>query len=300
MYRDYNYLNTDNEFQKVKDFLRGLEAYKNHDNNWDPSRFDWWRYSYHYNKDQHFFEKSTHYWTHDDEVVALAISEYGEKDIFILVHPDHHDLYDSVIDWVIDVFGKGKEEIISPVFLIDPYKVAKLEERGFVKGRHENNVRTYDLTSYDFEYELDASFRLLNFSDYLDYKSKSRLICSAFSKKEHPVSRIESFMKTPGYMADLDLICINQDNEAVAYCTGWLEQHNEKLGYIEPMGVHEAYRRRGLGKALAKACFKRLRDKGVDFATIASNAEPDVSNYLYDSLKPIGKKSGYEFVLKLT
>jgi len=299
-YKNVEYINADKQFESIKTFLTKLQYVKNHDNNWDPSRFDWWRYSYHYDKDETFFRSNCHYWTtENDSIVAVAISEYGKNDIFIVVDPDHKVLYGDVIKWCRDVFGNGKTEIISPIFLVDAYKIEKLEENGFNKSKHENNVRTYDLANYKFDYELAKGYRLMNFSDYRDFESKSELICSAFSKKEHPVSRIEPFMNTPGYMTDLDLIIVNENQKAVAYCTGWLEQYDDSLGYIEPMGVHEDYRRLGFGTVLAKECFKRLLEKGVKYATIASNAEPDISNLLYDSLKPIEKKSGYEFVLKL-
>lgn len=299
-YLDFEYRNLDSEFEKVKSFLTELQYFENHDNNWDPSRFDWWRYSYHHDKAEAFFIKNAHYWTlQDGEVVALAISEYGENDLFMIVHPKHKALYESVIDWAINTFGEGKSEIRSSIFLNDTYKISQLEARGFVKDKHENNVRTYDLDEYDFSYDLTDGYRLVTFSEYMDYEEKSKLICSAFSKPKHPIERIKSFMKTPGYMSDLDLIVINGDNKPVAYCTAWIEQYDGKLGYIEPMGTHADFRRMGFGTALAKEGFSRLHDKGVRLATIASNAEPDISNLLYDSLGPIAKKSGYEFVLKL-
>lgn len=139
----------------------------------------------------------------------------------------------------------------------------------------------------------------MTFSEYMDFESKSELICSAFSKPEHPVARIKSFLETPGYMHDLDLIVVNKDQKAVAYCTAWIQQYDSTKGYIEPMGTHADYRRLGFGTVLAKEAFKRLYEKGVQYATIASDAEPDVSNLLYESLSPLSKKSGYEYVLKL-
>lgn len=108
-YTDFDYKNSDSEFKRVKGFLTELQSYEDHDNNWDPGRFDWWRYSYHHDKDEAFFEANVHYWTLEEgAVVALAISEYGKDDLFIVVHPEHKELYDPVIKWSIECFGKDK------------------------------------------------------------------------------------------------------------------------------------------------------------------------------------------------
>ena len=299
MYKACEYRNTDEDFSEVKDFLIALETLENHDNNWDASRFDWWRYSYHYDKDQTFFSKNVQYWRDsDDKVVGLAISEYGRNDIFIVVHPQHKTLYDEIIDWCLNEFSKGKEEIYTTIFLIDSYKIQKLNESGFVKGRHDNNVRTYDLTNYECSYNLPDGYKLLSFSECMNFESKQALICDAFEKKEHSIERIKSLMSSENYISNLDLVVV-KDGVCVGYCTGWIEEHDAKKGYIEPMGTHSKHRKLGIGASLAKEAFKRLRDLGVEKATIASNAEPDISNYLYDSLKPISKKSGYDFTYKL-
>ncbi|MBI9013233.1 MAG: GNAT family N-acetyltransferase [Clostridiales bacterium] len=299
-YLDFKYKNKDTEFKQIKAFLTDLQYFENHDNNWDPSRLDWWRYSYHHDKDEDFFVKNAHYWTTTTgEIVGLAISEYGKNDIFIIVHPNHQSLYELVITWCKSIFGQYKTEIVTTIFLNDLRKIEKLEASGFIRTRHENNVRTYNLVDYDFEYTLPSGFTIVPFPEYLNFESKIELICNAFDKPEHSKERILSFMETPGYMPDLDLVVLNSEHKCVAYCTGWTEQYDESLGYIEPMGTHSDYRRLGLASALAKECFKRLKEKGVKSATIASNAEPDISNCLYDSLQPSAKKSGYDYIFKL-
>ena len=73
---------------------------------------------------------------------------------------------------------------------------------------------------------------------------------------------------------------------------GWIEENDPTSAFIEPMGVHSDYRRHGLGKALAKECFKRLGALGVERVSIASNPEPDIANFLYDSLAPASGQTG--------
>jgi ribosomal protein S18 acetylase RimI-like enzyme len=80
---------------------------------------------------------------------------------------------------------------------------------------------------------------------------------------------------------------------------GWIEENDPQAGYIEPMGTHADYRRRGFATCLAKECFKRLWRKGVKNVSIASHAEPNISNFLYESLNPVSVKKGFNYSLDL-
>ncbi len=146
---------------------------------------------------------------------------------------------------------------------------------------------------------LKPEFKLLSFSDYENYESRVKLVHNAFGNLSYSEARLRSLQSSPSYQADLDLVIVNFEGECVAYCMGWVEENDPTAGYIEPMGVHTAYRRNGLATALAKECFKRLAMLGVERATIASHAEPDISNFLYDSLDPASVKRAYRYALNL-
>ncbi len=130
-------------------------------------------------------------------------------------------------------------------------------------------------------------------------RAGSRLVHNAFNNPSYSEVRLRSLQSSPSYQAELDLVIVNPQGESVAYCMGWVEENNPKSGYIEPMGVHTDYRRNGLATALAKECFKRLGNMGVESVWIASNAEPDVSNSLYESLNPASIKRSYRYSLNL-
>ena len=297
---DYPFSNDDAEYNLIKAFLLELEAFPESDNNWDPARMDWWRYASHSGKPVDFFQANAHYWKTDaDKVVALFISEYGRDDFFLRVHPDFSDLFPEVMKWGRDVWAKEKRKIGTDVYTFGTQKIEQLLAAGFYEDGHQENVRVYDLAQYDFSYPLKPGFKMMRFSDYGNYASKAKLVKDAFNHDEFPESRIHSLQATPTYKADLDLVIVNPEGESVGYCTGWLEEINPKSGYIEPMGVRSDYRKNGFGAALAIECFKRLRSMGADVAWIASHAEPDVSNFLYDSLNPVEVKRAYTYSLNL-
>src|SRR5262245_8992918 len=297
---DASFTNSDTEYHLIKALLLEVESYPDIDNNWDPGRMDWWRYNVHAEKGVDFFQANAHYWkTETDQVVGLFISENGKDDFFIVVHPSFWALFFEVLNWGVEFWARGKSKISTSVYTYGQQKIEQLMAAGLYEDGHEENVRTYSLQQYDFSYDLKPDFKLLSFSEYGNYESRVKLVHNAFNNPTYSEARLRSLQSSPNYQTELDLVIVNAQDESVAYCMGWIEENDPKSGYIEPMGVHTAYRRKGLGAALAKECFKRLLNMGVERVSIASHAEPNVSNFLYDALNPVSLKRAYRYSLNL-
>ena len=297
---DHSFTNNDTEYNLIKELLLDLETYPEIDNNWEPGRMDWWRYNVHAEKGIDFFQANAHYWkTETDQVVGLFISEYGKNDFFIVVHPSFWVLFSEVLQWGLEFWAREKTQISTEVYTFGQQKIEQLIAAGFYADGHEENVRTYNLGQYDSSYDLKPGFKLLSFAEYGNYESRVKLGQNAFNNPNLSAARLRSLQRSPSYQPELDLVIVNPQGESVAYCMGWVEENDPKTGYIEPMGVHSDYRRNGFGKALAKECFKRLSKIGVESAWIASSAEPDISNFLYESLNPVSIKRSYKYSLNL-
>jgi ribosomal protein S18 acetylase RimI-like enzyme len=297
---DCSFTNGDTEYNLIKELLLEVETYPDIDNNWDPLRMDWWRYNLHAEKAVEFFQANAHYWkTETEQIVGLFISEYGKDDFFIVVHPGFWALFSEVLNWGVEYWAREKSKISTSVYTYSQQKIEQLMAAGFYEDGHEENVRTYTLRQCDFSYDLKPDFKILTFSEYGNYESRVKLVHNAFDNPSYSEARLRSLQGSPNYQAELDLVIVNPQGESVAYCMGWIEENNPKSGYIEPMGVHTDYRRNGLGTALAKECFKRLANMGVESVSIASHAEPDVSNFLYESLNPASVKRAYKYSLNL-
>ncbi|MCB8977440.1 MAG: GNAT family N-acetyltransferase [Ardenticatenaceae bacterium] len=297
---DHAFTNSNTEYLLIKALLLEIENHPDLDNRWDPGSLDWWRYNYHAEKGLDFFQANAHYWqTETGQVVGLFISEYGQDDFFVVVHLLFPALFPGILQWGLDVWAGDKRKIHTAVYTHDQQKITQLLAAGFYEDDHEANVRTYALRPYDFAYTLKPEFKLLTFADYGNYESRVKLVHNAFNNPAYSEARLRSLHSSPSYQPELDLVIVNSQGESVAYCMGWVEENDPTAGYIEPMGVHSDYRRNGLGTALAKECFKRLSQLGVERATIASHAEPDISNFLYESLHPASVKRAYRYALSL-
>lgn len=55
-----------------------------------------------------------------------------------------------------------------------------------------------------------------------------------------------------------------------------------------------------LPKTIFRACFQRMLANGIKMADIASPAEPDVANYLYDALSPKTRREVHRYVKNTT
>jgi len=198
------------------------------------------------------------------------------------------------MDWEV-----GKSKITTDVYTFGQEKIDRLKTAGFYADGHVENVREYPFDQFDFSYNLKPDFKMMSFAEYGNYESRVKLVQNAFGNPNFTEARLRSLQGSPNYRPELDLVVVNSQGEGVGYCMGWVEEINPKVGFIEPMGVHSDYRKNRFGQALAKECFARLRKLGVESAWIASKAEPDVSNFLYDSLKPARVKRSYQYSLNL-
>ena len=297
---DHAFTNDDAEFNLIKALLLEVENHPDMDNCWEPGRMDIWRYNLHAEKGADFFETNARYWKNEaNQVVGLFITEYGGDDFFIVVHPNYRTLLPTILQWSVDIWGQGKSKISTEIYSFAQQKIGQFEAAGFYEDGQRENVRTYLMADYDFAYQLKPGFKMMSVAEHGNIESRVKLVQNAFNNPNFNKARLLSTQQSPNYQADLDLVIVNAEGECVAYCMAWVEENDPTTGFIEPMGTHSEYRKNGFGKALAKESFKRLSEKGVQKVWIVSSAEPNVSNFLYESLNPASVKRSYAYSLNL-
>ncbi|MBN2442719.1 MAG: GNAT family N-acetyltransferase [Spirochaetales bacterium] len=295
------YMNTDEEYFEICEFLNTLSA-KDPFMLWESGRMNYWRYTIHANKDTNdrFFRDNVHIRRDKNrKILGLCISEYGGNDLFIEVLPGYHGIYPGIFHWIETTWAVTRTAVEIDVFRGDTEKIHLLEKQGFTFMSHFENKRTYDPGQIDLNYTLEDGFTIQNFSTTLDYSGRVALVQSAFDTTGYTEHNLKSLMASPDYIDEYNLSVISPDSKQVAYCIGWHDQAKKHHGYIEPVGTHPAYRRRGFAKALNKECFRRMKANGITTVDIASRAEPDVSNFLYDALYPQTKREVHKYGKKV-
>ncbi len=295
--RDTVYTNTDGEYRKICDFLDAL-ATEDHAMLWESGRMNFWRYNVHADKDPEgpFFRENVHVWRAEDgAMVALFISEYGGDDFFIEVMPEYREVYPDIFRWIDAHWAPTRTAIEIDVYSDDEEKIRRLEAQGYQFKCHCENLRTYELDALDLGYTLEEGFTVQAFSESLNYAGRVALVQSAFDNPGYTEANLKGLMSSPDHIDEYNLVVVSPEGEHVAYCVGWHDRAKDHAGYIEPVGTHAAYRRRGFASAVIKECFRRMKANGIRTVEIASGAEPNISNFLYDSLHPRSRREIHKY-----
>lgn len=297
---DTVYSNSEEEYREICDFL-DRSSTKTPFVLWESGRMNFWRHNVHASKDRddRFFRDNVHVWrSNAGEIVGLCISEYGNNDLFIEVLPGYEGIYADIFRWIDNCWATTRGTIEIDLFSQDVQKIRRLKARGFSFVCHSENKRIYDLERLDLGYSLEEGFTIQAFSESLDFASRVALVQSAFDNPRYTEANLKGLMASPDYIDEYNLAILSPDKQHVAYCIGWHDSAQEGWGYIEPVGTHAAYRRRGFARAVIQECFARMKANGIHTVEIASRAEPHISNYLYDALSPQTKRKVHKYVKK--
>jgi GNAT superfamily N-acetyltransferase len=87
-----------------------------------------------------------------------------------------------------------------------------------------------------------------------------------------------SMMCTPDYDRELDLVAVAPEGRLASYvmCHFSPEENRlrkQKIGYTDPVATHPDFQGKGLARALLLAGFGRLKERGMEFAEVATWGE---------------------------
>jgi GNAT superfamily N-acetyltransferase len=256
----------------------------------------------------------TRLWFDGDEIVAWswawweADAAADENAFYLLVRPDHADLYDQALDWAEGVsrgpaFGTIAFEHDAPL-------VQALARRGY-HPRTDGPFGLHMFRGLDHidEPVLPAGFAVVSMAQIGDVAAKVAGHRAAWSRfaiydpADPPlvsgvtVERYRDMMQTWPYRPDLDIGIQGPDGRIVASCTTWLDEVN-RVGLFEPVGVDPEFRRMGLSRAMCYAALKALRAAGATLATVKPRGDADypVPRQAYGSMGFVseGRQGVYE------
>ena len=104
----------------------------------------------------------------------------------------------------------------------------------------------------------------------------------------------QAMRAVPGYDPELDIVAVAPDGTIGAYAICWHDEVN-RHGLFEPVGAREAYRGRGLAKAVLLEAMRRLRERGCEHAYVytTEDREPACRLYLSAGFEIIDRWVGY-------
>jgi ribosomal protein S18 acetylase RimI-like enzyme len=192
------------------------------------------------------------------------------------------DAHDAVLDWF-EREAEGDGPLSVATLEGEPETRAPLDARGYQVDESEGWLHhmVADLTAEPAVPALPDGYTLSGVTPEL-LPSRVEAHRSAFHPSRVTVASYRAVVSTPPYRADLDVAAVSPDGTVASYALAWLDEENG-LGEFEPVGTHEAHRRRGLARAVCLEALGRLRRAGADTCLVYS-VEGSDATALYRSV----------------
>lgn len=296
--RDYEYTHSDAEFKELWELLVESYTITGKPHNWFFARLENWKYASP-EKPSTWFMSNVHLWRNEyDNLIGFCISENGRNSIHLQIHPHYRFLEADMLSWVEGSWAKDKECVETYADLYDTERQKLLTQLGYEDLGDNGYMRAYDVSKSYPVVDLPQGFNIQTLAENGNYSSRIAVESKTFNSAAINQEWFDGKSSAPSYSLDLDLFVVSPEGKHVAFCLAWIDPKNQ-IAEVDPVGTHPDYRCRGFAKAVVSECFRRLRARGVRYAYIGSGPEPNVSNRLYESLKPIEKYQENRWVKRL-
>jgi predicted N-acetyltransferase YhbS len=298
------------DFIRVRDFL--VQTYARFDApvNWGIERWNYARYfvapmlgSYGTEEGStrgsleaiQLWESLVGIWEANGEVVGVATIEHpavwhrGYGEIFVQRHPDHVSLIEEMLDYGEQRFAHPKtKETFLFVYEDDDHLLEAVKRRGYVRneGRSSNHLE-YVIGELPGP-SLPDGFSILSMAQEQDIEKRREVFGRSFNHedpKEWPSAfAYRELMRAPDYDPDYDLVVVAPDGTYAACCIAWYD-HVNRVGHLEPLGTHPAYRQRGLARALLLEALHRLKRLGAERMPMTGGFDPFYESFGFRKLR---------------
>jgi hypothetical protein len=269
------------DFQKMWAFLEDDYADRQEAFVWQTGRLGDWAFGLWTEKKlfPSFKRKNAQLWLKNfSELVGFVISENCGNDFFVLARHGHEFLYPEMLAWLKANWSNRGDELVTEVHELQSEYAHALEAAGFVNKGLVAVTRKYDLRVKAEEApSLPEGFRIVDAATYPDPLGKAISGKASWEGKDEPPTsfellRNEYSLENPCYFPDLDLSTLTADGIHASSCVGFPDFKN-RMAEIEKVSTHHLYRRRGLAEAAIRECFRRLYERGIEYAYITGYSE---------------------------
>lgn len=282
------------DYWRVRAFLRTV--FLLHDRRevcWPLYRWDYWRWHVNENIWRFGLDAAVFLWETADRRLAAVLHPNGPGEAVLQVHPAYRspDLEVEMMNTAETQFAvshQGVQRLALRVHQDDALRQDLLTRRGYDRRQSPEYQRRRPLGAGAPipDCQPPAGYTLRALGDESEHPARSWLAWRAFQPDE-PAERYEgwtwyrSVQRAPLYRRDLDLVAVAPDGELAAFCTLWFDDVT-RTAACEPVGVHPAHRRQGLGEAIVAEGMRRAARLGATLCTAVASASE--ANALYAAL----------------
>jgi ribosomal protein S18 acetylase RimI-like enzyme len=295
--RDTDYTHSEAEFKEMRELLAQSYLVSRKPLNWRLAMAENWNYASRYLEPIEYFASRVHLWRSDTgKLISFLIRDSSL--IYLQVDYSHRDAEARMADWAERHWAGNNTRIGTMVYDWDIERQRLLAQRRYENHGAIEDVRIFDLFRAYPKAVLPPGFTITSLAEYDHYLERIDLENSIWG-----ANLTEAWLRgkssAPSYSPKWDLIVVAPDGKLAAQSLVWLYPKSQ-MGEIDPLGTHPEYRKRGLAKALVLESFKRMRNSGVHYAYIASDAKDPIVSHLYTSLQPGETYQGYHWTKQLS
>lgn len=223
--------------------------------------------------------------TEDDALAAFALTFRNYAGLYFYIDPQWQEtvLAEQIIAWAIDThcdLGNGGKSLICQVREECIERSAFLETQGFQRQEKYVVRMACNLTEPLPAPQLPPGFTIRPVAGQMEAAARATVHERAFGREVVSAQSITErlcLMRTLNYIPELDLVVVAPDGIFAAFCQGEIDWEENgargcKEGWTDPVGVHPAYRRLGLGKAVVLAACQQLRNFGIERALLGTGS----------------------------
>lgn len=255
-----------------------------------PYRFSSWSFDY---------PENIRLWSDENgELLAWAILQVPFWTIDYAYHPEfHHKIFPQILNWADEHAKKivntpsGHSAWFATAFASQVNRIRDLEQAGFASQADVGeNSWSQVLMEHFMQIPADANlpddFHIRPLNGASEVEAYVELHRAVFESKNMTAEWRNHTLQRPEYISDLDLVAVAPNGQLAAFCICWLakDAKGDVSGQIEPLGVHEKFRKLGLGRAIISEGLKRLKAKGAKHIYVYTDRDRNAALRLYESI----------------
>ena len=219
---------------------------------------------------------------------AILAPRYCNCYFLISPHMRSEAIATDILNWAEQQLREAGNcpSIDTPCRDTDFARVALLERHGFVRQEVETLYMARSLAEPIPPPVFPEGFTLRQAAGEQELEAIVALHQAAFGTQNMTVETRRAIMRNPNYIPELDLVLEAPDGMLAAFCYCTIPKEANELsgrseGEIAIMGTSPAYQRRGLGRVMLLAGLQRLKDFGVEMATLGTSSENSGAHSVY-------------------
>ena len=278
------------DYMRIRRFLIDTYALYGRPMNWLIERWNFCRYHVvplhtHYNV-RYFGVPTRPHYSHRDElpvweatigvweneggeIVGVVHSENEEAgEAWFETHPDYTHLVEEMLIYAQDHLADRVDDVaFLKVYAYEGTELERaVESRGYRRLRHGSTYLECG-TKDAPRPVLPKGFSIKSVADEDDVDkrriAKSVAFGGGYAPSDWgPASAYEEMQQAPDYHPELDLFIVAPNGDYASMCTIWIDEQNS-YGNFEPVGTHDEYQGRGLGRALLHEGLRRMAARGI-------------------------------------